>query len=180
MGESASQGTGSTRAWGNLGSFEPSSGVRVVILSGLVKLALPPLFLASLPRRAIGFSYPSGAEGRVLGGALAAATGLLSLLLLKTVGLPGPLAAAWLMGGTAGLIIYNSTRQRIAFVKQHCETCRLRPLIEEHEAMHLMGEPREEVVWAEARRKYTYDGLQLGADPRICSFCPIAKKLRDH
>ncbi len=88
--------------------------------------------------------------------------------------------AAWLMGGTGGLIIYNSTREKIAFVKEHCQSCRLRPLIEEHEAMHLNGEPSEDVVWGEAMRRHSYQSLGLASDPRICSFCPIAKKLRDH
>jgi len=168
------------QAWGGSGTIGPLLGVRVVVLSNALRLLFPPLLFSSLPKRAIGFSYPSGREGKVIGSALLAATGVVSLLLTTTVGVAGIALAAWLMGGTAGLIIYNSTRQKIAFVKGHCQSCRLRPLIEEHEAMHLNGEPSEDVVWGEARRRYSYQSLGLASDPRICSFCPIAKKLRDH
>lgn len=154
--------------------------VRFVTLSRLVMLAFPPLFFSSIPKRAIGFSYPSGREGRLLGFSLLAATLSIGLLLSRTIGLPGFLVMAWLTGGTAGLMLYNSTRGRIAFLKSYCSTCRLRPLIEEHELMHLNGEPSEEAVWAETRKKYTYEGLSLANDPKICSFCPIAKKLRTH
>ena len=168
------------RIWGGPGVIGSLGGVRIVVLSNVVKLLFPPLFFSSIPKRAIGFSYPSGREGRLIGAALVAATGIVSFLMMKTVGVPGLVLAAWLTGGTAGLIIYNSTRQRVAFVKQYCQSCRLRPLIEEHEAMHLGGEAREEAVWAAARRKYSYQSLALADDPRICSFCPIAKKLREH
>ena len=101
-------------------------------------------------------------------------------LLSRIVGFPGFILMVWLTGGTAALMLYNSTGGRIAFLKSYCSTCRLRPIIEEHELMHLNGEPSEEVVWGEARKKYTYEGLSLANDPKICSFCPIAKKLRTH
>jgi len=169
-----------TRAWGTPSTIGSFLGVRVVVLSNLVRLLFPPLFFSSIPKRAIGFSYPSGREGKLIGTALVAATGIVSFLMMKAVGLPGLVLAAWLTGGTAGLIVYNSTMERVAFVKQYCQSCRLRPLIEEHEAMHLNGEASEEVVWTEARSKYSYESLQLADDPKICAFCPIAKKLRDH
>jgi len=169
-----------SRAWSVSGSAAPFLSVRFVTLSGLVRLAFPPLFFSSIPKKAIGFSYPSGREGRVLGIALLSVTVSIGFLLSRTLGFPGFILMAWLSGGTAALMLYNSTMGRIAFVKSYCSTCRLRPLIEEHELMHLNGEPSEEVVWAETRRKYTYDGLSLADDPKICSFCPIAKKLRTH
>jgi len=169
-----------SRAWGGPSSIGSFLGVRVVVLSNVVKLLFPPLFVSSIPKRAIGFSYPSGREGKLIGTALIAATGIVSFLMMKTIGAPGIALAAWLTGGTAGLIVYNSTRERVAFVKEHCQHCRLRPLIEEHEAMHLSGEASEEVVWTEAKRRHSYEGLGLGNDPKICTFCPIAKKLRGH
>ncbi len=93
-----------------------------------VRLAFPPLFFSSIPKRAIGFSYPSGREGRVLGFSLLVATFSIGFLLSRTmVGLPASLVMAWLTGGTAGLMLYNSTRGRIAFLKSYCSTCRLRP-----------------------------------------------------
>ena len=168
-----------SRAWGVFQTTEHFEGVKVVILSNLVKAVFPSLLFSSLPRRAIGFSYPSGKEGMFIGAALVAATGVVALMLFKIVGPAGLGLATWLTGGTAGLIIYNSTRGRVAFVKQYCWSCRLRPLIEEHEAMHLYGEHREEAVWAEARRRHNYATLNIADDPKICSFCPIAKKLRN-
>jgi hypothetical protein len=168
------------RAWGSPTAAGSFLDIRVVVLSNLVKVLFPPLFFSSLPKRAIGFSYPSGREGKLIGAAMVAATGVVSLLMLKTIGLPGLALAAWLTGGTAGLILYNSTRQRVAFVKHYCQSCRLRPIIEEHEAMHLRGEASEQVVWGETRKKYSYESLGLANDPKICGFCPIAKKLRDY
>lgn len=170
----------STRAWGAQAGPSLLPQVRFITLSKLVRLAFPPLFLSSIPKRAIGFSFPSGREGGVLGLCLMAITVSIGFLLSRIIGLPGFALTAWLTGGTACLMLYNSTRGRIAFLKSYCSTCRLRPIIEEHETMHLNGEPSEEVVWGEARKKYTYEGLSLANDPKICSFCPIAKKLRTH
>ena len=160
------------------GPSSSSSEIRFVVLSRLVRLAFPPLFLSSLPKRAIGFSYPSGREGRVLGLCMLGVTGALGFLLSTSIGPAGDFVMAWLTGGTAVLMLYNSTRCRVAFLKEYCSGCRLRPIIEEHESMHLNGERSEAAVWREARKKYSYEGLSLAGDPNICAFCPIAKKLR--
>jgi hypothetical protein len=170
----------SNRAWGTPSASVAAPEVRFVILTSLVKLAFPPLFFSSLPKRAVGFSYPSGNEGKLLGLALLGTTASAGLLLAKTLGPLGLAAMVWLTGGTAALMLYNSTQCRVAFLKDYCSTCRLRPIIEEHELMHLNGERSEEVVWGEARRKYSYESLSLAGDPDICSFCPIAKKLRNN
>ncbi len=169
-----------SRGLGRQSAASSPPEVRFVTLSKAVRLAFPPLYLSSIPKRAIGFSYPSGREGRVLGVALLSMTFLMGFLLSSVVGFPGFLLMVWLTGGTGALMIYNSTRGRVAFLKSYCSTCRLRPLIEEHERMHLYGETSEEAVWADARRKYSYEGLSLAGDPKICAFCPIAKKLRAH
>jgi hypothetical protein len=153
-------------------------GVIVLPLSVLLRLLLPPLLISSLPRRAIGFSFPRGTEGKLLGASLLVATAAISLLLNRAFGIYPALAMVWLMGGTAVVILYNSAGHGVAFVKQMCSTCRLRPIIEEHEIMHLNGEASEEAVWRETRKKYSYEGLGLGTDPKIHSFCPIAKRLR--
>ncbi len=154
-------------------------GVVVLPLSRMLRLLLPPLLISSLPRRAIGFSFPRGAEGKVLGVSLLVATAALSYLLDAAFGIYAAVGIVWLMGGTGVVTLYNSTRQGLAFVKQMCSTCRLRPIIEEHEMMHLNGEPSEEAVWREARKKYSYTELGLGNDPTIHSFCPIAKRLKE-
>lgn len=155
-------------------------GVVVMPLSRLLRLALPPLLVSSLPRRAIGFSFPRGAEGKLLGVAILGGTAGLAYLLNSAFGIYPALAMVWLMGGTGAVILYNSTRHGLAFVKQMCATCRLRPIIEEHEVMHLNGEASEDAVWSAARKKYSYDGLGLGTDPSIHSFCPIAARLKEN
>ena len=155
-------------------------GVVVLPLSKLLRLLLPPLLISSLPRRAIGFSFSSGKEGGLLGASLMGVTVLVGFLLSTAIGAFGYLLMAWLTGGTAVVMLYNSSRGRVAFIKSYCSVCRLRPIIEEHETMHLDGEHSEEVVWAEARKKYSYEGLSLAGDPKICGFCPIAKRLRTY
>jgi len=154
-------------------------GVIVLPLSKLLRVLLPPLLVSSLPRRAIGFSFPRGAEGKLLGVSLLFATAAISFLLNSTLGILPALAMVWLIGGTGVVILFNSMGEGVAFVKQMCSTCRLRPIIEEHEMMHLDGEASEEAVWEAARRKYSYEGLGLGTDPKIHSFCPIAKRLKE-
>ncbi len=156
-----------------------SDGIVVLPLSKLLRLLLPPLLVSSLPRRAIGFSFPRGAEGKLLGASLICATGAISYLLNSAFGIYAALAMVWLIGGTGVVILYNSTTHGLAFVKQMCSACRLRPIIEEHEMMHLNGEPSEEAVWRETRKKYSYESLGLGTDPKIHSFCPIAARLKD-
>jgi hypothetical protein len=167
------------RAFGFPSSVTSIDGVVVLPLSKLLRLLLPPLFISSLPRRAIGFSFPRGPEGKLLGVSLLFGTVTISFLLNSAFGIYAALAMVWLMGGTGAVILYNSMGPGVAFVKQMCSTCRLRPIIEEHEKMHLAGEPSEDAVWEVARRKYSYEGLGLGTDPKIHSFCPIAKRLKE-
>ena len=186
--------TGTDEAHARLGTGRPSSlerafgfsspvvsidGVVVLPLSKQLRLLLPPLLISSLPRRAIGFSFPRGAEGRLLGVSLLFTTFAVSFLLNSTLGIYPAMAMVWLMGGTGVVILFNSMAQGVAFVKDMCSTCRLRPIIEEHERMHLDGEASEEAVWEAARRKYSYEGLGLGTDPKIHGFCPIAKRLKE-
>jgi hypothetical protein len=155
-------------------------GVIVLPLSKLLRLALPPLLVSSLPRRAIGFSFPRGAEGKLLGTAILGGTAALAYLLNSAFGIYAAVGIVWLMGGTGAVILYNSTSHGLAFVKQMCSTCRLRPIIEEHEVMHLNGVSSEDAVWNAAREKYSYEGLRLGTDPKIHSFCPIVKRLKEN
>jgi len=166
------------RAFGFPGAA-PSIDVVVLPLSNLLRVLLPPLLISSIPKRAIGFSFPRGAEGKLLGVSLLLATFAVSFLLNSTLGILPALAMVWLIGGTGVVILFNSMGEGVAFVKQMCSTCRLRPIIEEHEKMHLDGEASEEAVWEAARRKYSYESLALGTDPKIHSFCPIAKRLKE-
>ena len=157
----------------------PVEGAVVLPLTRLTRVLLPPLLISSLQKRAIGFSFPRGGEGKVLGLALLVSTGALAYLMDVAFGFFAAVGIVWLMGGTAAVILYNSTRYGLAFVKEMCWDCRLRPIIVEHELMHLQGEPSEEAVWKETKKRYSYDNLGLGTDPKIHSFCPIAKRLKE-
>ena len=140
------------------GGMDDASNIIVVPLTKLLRVMVPPLFISSLPRTAIGFSFPRGTEGRLLGACLVIATGTLSFLLDKALGVLPALLMVWLMGGTTVIILYNSTRHGLAFVKEMCSTCRLRPIIEEHETMHLNGERSRRWSGWKPRKKYSYQG----------------------
>jgi hypothetical protein len=181
-GAHAKVGTGRPSSLEMAFSFpSPAASINVVVLplSNLLRVLLPPLLISSIPKRAIGFSFPRGKEGKLLGVSLLFATAAISFLLNSTLGILPALTMVWLIGGTGVVILFNSMGEGVAFVKQMCSTCRLRPIIEEHEKMHLDGEASEDAVWEAARRKYSYEGLGLGTDPKIHSFCPIAKRLKE-
>ncbi len=150
-----------------------------MVLSSLVKIAIPSLLVSSIPRRAIGFSYPRGREGLIAAAGMLGLTFVVGYALAASVGPLSIFVSLWGFGGTAAVMLYNSTGTGVAFVKPLCSTCRLLPLIEEHEAVHLSGVASEARCWEDARKRYSYVGLGLGSDPRICSFCPIAKRLRE-
>jgi len=155
-------------------------GMKVVPLTGLVKLAVPALFITSLPRNAIGFSFERGRFGALCGALLFAASILIAFILSREVGIILALTLAmWLMGGSSVLMIYNATARSLAFVKPICAGCRLRPVIEEHEAIHLGGVVEDGVVWREMKKRHSWESLSLDGDPNICSFCPIPKRLKE-
>jgi len=157
-----------------------TKGMKVVPLTGLVKLAVPALFISSLPRNAIGFSFERGRFGALSGALLFAASILIAFILSREVGIILALPfSMWLMGGSSLLMIYNSTANSLAFVKPICAGCRLRPVIEEHEAMHLGGVVAEGVVWREMKKRHSLESLSLEGDPNICWFCPIPKRLKE-
>jgi hypothetical protein len=164
--------------WGTpTSAFAAESGIRVITISALLKLALPPLFISSLPNHAIGFSFPRGREGRIIGIALLGLTIVIALSLSRVIGVYAYPLMIWLTGGTSIIMLYNCASNGMAFVKERCSACRLLPLIEEHEAVHLTGEPSEKAIWNIAKTRYSYEGLRLD-DPGICSFCPIPHRLR--
>ena len=152
--------------------------VKVVRLSLAVRLAVPSLLVSSLPRRARGFSFEGGRAGAGLGGALLTGAGLLGWALYPIAGRLGALLSAWLLGGTGAVMLYNASR-KLAFVKPLCMGCRLLPVIEEHEALHLSGVESDDQIWREMRTRYSCESLSLDGDPAICSFCPIPKRLRE-
>ncbi len=173
------------RYFGSFGLKPPVSplaaeaGIRVVNLSLAMRVFVPPLFFSSIPKRAIGFSYPRGRVGLIIGASILGLAFFFGNSLSANFGPLSVLLFLWLLGGSGALLIYNSVGRGVAFVKPLCYTCRLLPVIEEHEAIHLSGAASETACWEDARRRYSYSGLGLAGDPRICSFCPIAKRLRE-
>lgn len=159
----------------------PGAGgrVRVVNLSLPLRLAVPSLLISSIPRGAIGFSFESGLPGATVGAVLLVGSFLLGAALYDAA---GPLSFAislWLIGSTGAVMMYNSSRG-LAFVKPLCTGCRLLPIIKEHEAMHVNGIESDKLIWNAMRTQYSFEGLSLGSDPMICSFCPIVKHLKEH
>ena len=66
-----------------------------------------------------------------------------------------------------------------AFVKPICLACRLLPVIEEHEALHLSGVASESAVWGSMKARHSVRSLSLEGDPAVCPFCPIPKRLSE-
>jgi len=85
----------------------------------------------------------------------------------------------WLLGTTGTVMIAGSTKP-LAFVKPICTRCRLLPIIKEHEAIHLSGLAAEVAVWSSMKSRHSVESLALEADPSICWFCPIPKRLSGH
>src|SRR5207245_11392057 len=113
------------------------------------------LFITSLPRNAIGFSFERGRFGAFCGALLFAASILIAFILSREGGIILALTLAmWLRGGSSVLMIYNSRASSLAFVKPICAGCRLLPVIEEHEAIHLGGVVEVCVVWGESKERY--------------------------
>jgi len=156
-----------------------ASGMRTLRLSWSVRLLVPALWVSSLPRNAIGFSFERGIAGGLLGGFLIGASAAVGGLLYPVVGILGLLASIWLIG-TAGVLMLATALRPLAFVKPLCSGCRLLPVIEEHEAIHLSGEASDAEIWKLMRTRYSCESLGLSGDPGICWFCPIPKRLAEH
>jgi len=148
-------------------------------LTPLVKLAVPPLYISSLPQSAIGFSFEGGRAGLVTGGVVLGASAAFGAILFRSFGLAGVLLSLWLLGTTGAVMAYTGLRG-LAFVKPLCSGCKLLPLIKEHEGMHLAGLENDSSVWKLAKQEHAGLRAELIGDPAICSFCPIPKRLNEH
>ncbi len=168
------------RPHGQLFPAQRAGELKVVRLSRFVRFALPPLLVSTLPRSAIGFSFERGMFGTSLGTFLLISSLAIGYTLSKVVGIIAYPVSFWLLGATGAVMIYNSVRRSIAFVKPLCSTCRLLPVIEEHEALHLSGLAREGEVWLQMRERYSPENLWLDSDTGICDFCPIPRRLKEH
>jgi hypothetical protein len=153
-----------------------ASGMRTLRLSLPVRMLVPALWVTSLPRNAIGFSFERGRTGLLLGGFLSFASLAIGALLFSIAGPLGFAIPVWLVG-TAGAVMVATALRPLAFVKPLCSGCRLLPVIEEHEAIHLAGEASDEEIWKLMRTRHSRESLGLDGDPSICWFCPIPKRL---
>jgi hypothetical protein len=155
-----------------------ASGMKTYNLSIAMRALVPALWVSSLPRNAIGFSFERGRVAAAIGGFLLLASGLLGVLLYPISGIVGLVLPLWIIGTAGGLMVYTALRP-LAFVKPLCAGCRLLPVIEEHEAIHLSGEVSDDEIWKVMRTRHSCDSLGLNDDPNICWFCPIPKRLSE-
>lgn len=151
---------------------------RVITLSRLVQVLMPPLLAPTFSKSTRGVSFHGGRSGLILGLVLAAASFGIGWLLGEPTGILGYVLVFWLIG-TTGLAMIVSSLMPLAFVKPICTRCRLLPVIVEHEAIHLTGVAREEAVWTSMKQRHSVESLKLEGDPAICSFCPIPKRLSE-
>lgn len=152
---------------------------RVVTLSPLLQVLVPSLLASTLSKSTRGVTFQGGRSGLFLGFVVLLASLATGWLLARPAGILGYLAPFWLVG-TTGVVMVASSLKPLAFVKPICTKCRLLPVIVEHEAIHLAGVARENVVWASMRERHSVESLKLMGDPAICSFCPIPKRLSEH
>lgn len=144
-----------------------------------LQLLVPALIFPSLSSSTRGLTLFPGRMGLALGVLMVASSIFVGLLLAGPTGPWGGVVAFWFLG-TAGVATAASALRPTAFIKPICVRCRLLPIIEEHEAIHLSGIVSEREVWASMRTRHTVESLALEGDPSICTFCPIPKRLPEH
>ena len=152
--------------------------MKVVKLDARLQVLVPFLAVSSLSKSTRGLTLYPGKAGMAMGSAIMAASAAIAYELLAT-GFLGPLLAIWLLG-TAGAATFAASVRPTAFVKPICVSCRLLPVIKEHEAIHLSGVSNERAVWDSMRARHNAESLSLDGDPSICAFCPIPKRLSEH
>ena len=150
--------------------------LRVVRLTVPLQILVPTLALPAFSKSRRALSLYPGVRGLAIGSALVVASVLAGALLAKPTGPWGAVVSVWFLG-TAGMTLMLSAVRPTAFVKPICVRCRLLPVIEEHEAIHLSGVSSESAVWESMRTRHSVESLALEGDPAICSFCPIPKRL---
>jgi hypothetical protein len=166
--------SGSTPGW------EETVGKMVTRkLTWRIRLFIPSLLFASMRKSAIGFSFEGGRAGKLVGGSILAASLAIGVLLYSVAGILGAVLPLWFLGTTGAVILLNGMKP-IAFVRPLCSSCRLVPVIREHEAIHLSGVESDATIWDSMRSRYDCESLRLDGDPSICSFCPIPKRLKEH
>lgn len=152
--------------------------MKVVRLTPLLGVVAPALALPALSKSTRGLTLPAGRPGLALGALLVVASAIVGYMLVGPVGPIGPALSVWLLG-TAGAVMVYAAPSPTAFVKPICTSCRLLPVIKEHEAIHLSGTASEKDVWESMRTRHTVGSLSLEGDPSICHFCPIPKRLAE-
>ena len=170
--------TGSGAEEGRPGYEAILANLRVVRLTVPLQLLVPTLALPVLSRSTRALSLYPGTRGLAIGLALVIASVLVGVLLAGPTGPWGGVVSVWFLG-TAGMTLIASAVRPTAFVKPICVKCRLLPVIEEHEAIHLSGVSSESAVWRSMRTRHSAESLALEGDPAICYFCPIPKRLSE-
>lgn len=156
-----------------------AAGMRTLKLSMPMRFLFPSLLVSSMPRNAIGFSFERSRLGSAVGAFVLAGSLTLGALLFRAAGVLGFVLPVWLLG-TTGVLMLATSLSPLAFVKPLCSGCRLLPVIEEHEAIHLAGVESDDEIWNVMRSRHSCESLGLNGDASICWFCPIPKRLSEH
>jgi len=153
-----------------------ATGMRVVKLTAPLAALVPALALPALSKSTRAMTLFPGRTGLALGAVLMVASAAVAYMLVSPTGVVGPALSVWILG-TTGAALFASGLRPTAFVKSICVSCRLLPVIREHEAIHLAGVYSEKGVWDSMKTRHSVESLALNGDPAICPFCPIPKRL---
>jgi hypothetical protein len=126
-------------------------------------------------KEAIGFSFPKAIDTLIIGICMSIFSFVSSYLLFDS-SIILSFFVMWAIGATSFFMVISYFVD-IAFVRSRCFSCRLKPIIVEHEKFHIQGEHNDNKIWTRMRQKYDATALNLNKDPMICSFCPIKKRL---
>ncbi|MEE9586333.1 MAG: hypothetical protein V3W09_05460 [Nitrososphaerales archaeon] len=157
-----------------------SGGARVLRLSLPVLLLVPVLFIRAIPRRAIGFTFVKDKVTVPILGLAFTSFILVSLLFSMMVGFYGYLLSFWLIGTAWLVMLVNAATDGLIFIKSGCIYCKLRKIIVHHEKLHLEGIASEREVWCILKETYKISPTIKADGSRICSYCPIPKRLNEN
>ena len=153
---------------------------KVLHLSLVLRILAPSLLLRSASKSAIGFAFLRTFETLLAGFMSLLSSLLLGYLFYSTIGIASFPLFIWLLGSAGVLMIAHCVGPGYIFVKSLCGGCKLRPVIVEHEAVHISGISSEVEVWRRLKIMFNNTFPNLVSDYEICTFCPIVNHLGKH
>lgn len=153
---------------------------KVLHLSLVLRILTPSLLLRSASKNAIGFAFLRTIETLLAGFMSLLSSILLGYLFYSTIGLASFPLFVWLVGSAGIVMIAHCVGPGYIFVKSLCAGCKLRPIIIEHEAVHISGISSEAEVWRRLKGIFNNSFQNLASDYEVCTFCPIVDHLGKH